>query len=68
MSVTPNQLKALYELSRHLAFHPETPESKELSDTIKIIIESENGSRAYKLIGDWKTQSEEYLIENAKQY
>ena len=66
--MTDPQKKALYELNRHLGHHPDSPKLKELTDAIDIIIKSENGGRAFKLIGDWKTQSEEYLIENAKQY
>lgn len=66
--MTSAQQSALYELNRHLAFHSDTPERKELLENIDAIIRADDGFRAYKLIGDWKNKSEEYLIQNAKNY
>jgi hypothetical protein len=66
--MTKRQYKALYELNRHLAFHNDTPQRKELLENIDAILRSDNGARAYKLIEDWYAQSEEYLLSHATEY
>ena len=66
--MTLNQRKALLELNRHLAFHSKSEARKELLENINAMLNTNNGARAYKLIGDWKNQTEEYLIQHANEY
>ena len=68
--VTERQKAAIEELRRQLtAFpHNHNPQRKELENNIDIILKSNNGGRAYTLIGNWIKKGEEYLLTHANEY